>query len=575
MRVTQGFKWLSWGLILLATGPLTAWAQERVEEMDLPPHVADEVVAFFNRTSTIRFTGRSDVPAGGVIQGNVAVLRGPFTVAGEVDGDLMVVNGDLSIVGDGVVTGDVTVLGGSMLVGASAVGGQLTVYSEVLRYQRRGDRLVVETEPRGRRYRRGTGSRISVRNEGSYNRVEGLPVMVGPVVRTGGTQFMRFDALAIWRTDWGFEAEDLGYFLRAEQHFGPQGRFTIGATAHSVINAMERWGLSDAETSLSTFLFHTDYRDYFEREGFSAFLDFEHRDMGVSLRAEYRDEDHAFVPTGSPWTLGDNDDPWRPQPLVGTGNLRSLSAALTVDGRNDPDDPSDGWYLNAHATMGLQGDLAVPGYLAALPGPGGTATAPYVVDSEFRTGFLDLRRYARLGPSSDLRIRGVLAGSIDGNPLPPQYQHTLGGAGSLPGYELMSLDCGARSAEVSVLQDRGDGAVRYAAYPAYGCDRIALFQAEYRGNFSINIDLGDDEWEEDWDWYPAVDFSPSWSIFFNAGRGWSLSDSASPGYLGPDTGTFADIGAGFLFGDIGLFWAYPLQGDDRNVNFFLRIDHRF
>jgi len=400
-------------------------------------------------------------------------------------------------------------------------------------------------------------------------------VMVGPVFRTGGAQYTRFDALAIWRTNWGFESDALGYFLRAEQHFGTQGRFTIGATAHSMISPIERWGVSDAETSLSTFLFHSDYRDYFEREGYSAFLGFEDRDVGVSLRAEYRDEEHAFVPAGSPWTLKDNEDPWRPQPLVGSGNLRSLNVGLTVDDRNDPDDPSDGWYLNAYAAFGLEGDLAVPGSYAALPGPAGPATDAYTVNNEFRTGFVDLRRHARLGPASDIRVRGVLAGSLNDSPLPPQYQHALGGAGSLPGYDLMSIDCGARSREISVVQDRGSGDTRYPAYAAYGCDRIALFQAEYRGEFSVNIDLGDDDWDEDWDWYPAVDFSPSWSVFFNAGRGWSLSDPTSAGYLGPDTQTFADVGVGFLFGDIGLYWAYPLHGDDRNVNFFLRIDHRF
>ena len=570
MRWKQGLM-----LLVLAAAPQGAWAQERVEEVDLPPHVAESVAEFFNRTSTLRFTGRSEMPAGGAIQGNVAVLRGPFTVAGEIDGDLMVVNGDLSIVGDGFVTGNVTVIGGRMVTGEAAVGGQRTVYSEIVRYVRRGDRIVVDTEPRARRYRDGTRSRISVRNEGSYNRVEGMPVMVGPVVRTGGAQYTRFDALAIWRTDWGFDEEEIGWFLRAEQHFGPQGRFTIGATAHSVISPIERWGISDAETSLSTFLFHSDYRDYFEREGYSAFLGFEDRDAGVSLRAEYRDEEHMFVPAGSPWTLKDNEDPWRPQPLVGTGNLRSLKVGLTVDGRNDPEDPSDGWYLNSHAIFGLEGDLAVPSAYGALPGPAGPATAGYAVNSEFRTGFMDLRRYARLGPSSDIRVRGVLAGSFNDDPLPSQYQHALGGAGSLPGYGLMSIDCGARSRRASVLQERGGSEARYPAYAGYGCDRMALFQAEYRGDFSVDIDLGDDEWDEDWDWYPAVDFSPSWSVFFNAGRGWSLSDPASASYLGPDTQTFADVGAGILFGDIGLYWAYPLHGDDRNVNFFLRIDHRF
>ena len=36
-----------------------------------------------------------------------------------------------------------------------------------------------------------------------------------------------------------------------------------------------------------------------------------------------------------------------------------------------------------------------------------------------------------------------------------------------------------------------------------------------------------------------------------------------------------DVGLGLLFGDLGLYWAWPLNGDDQGLNFFLRIDHRF
>jgi len=199
--------------------------------------------------------------------------------------------------------------------------------------------------------------------------------------------------------------------------------------------------------------------------------------------------------------------------------------------------------------------------------------------SDFRAGFMDLRRYARLGPAADIRVRGVIAGSLDDEPLPPQFQHALGGAGSLPGYGLMSVDCGARSSVYSAMRTTDSGTRRHPAYASYGCDRVALFQAEYRGTFTVDLGLGGgnewEEWNEDWDWYPAVDFSPSWSVFFNAGRGWSLADQTSGSFFGPDTDTYADVGVGILLGDIGLYWAYPLQGADKDVNFFLRIDHRF
>jgi hypothetical protein len=191
-------------------------------------------------------------------------------------------------------------------------------------------------------------------------------------------------------------------------------------------------------------------------------------------------------------------------------------------------------------------------------------------------GTVDLRRYARLGPDADLRVRGFLAGSLDGDPLPAQYQRTLGGEGSLPGFSVMSVDCGARSQSYSVFRKLDDVDTRIPTYVAYGCDRVALFQAEYRGSFSFNLNLDpDDQWIDDWHWYPAIDFTPSWSIFFDAGRGWSLSDPGTPGYVGGDSDTLMDLGVGFFIGDVGVYWAWPLNGGDRDVNFFMRIDHRF
>jgi hypothetical protein len=192
------------------------------------------------------------------------------------------------------------------------------------------------------------------------------------------------------------------------------------------------------------------------------------------------------------------------------------------------------------------------------------------VSTAFNSGFLDLRRYARLSPDHDLALRVVAGGSLGGDPLPPRLQHTLGGEGSLPGHGLMSLDCGARSIEIGV--DRRDGEGRTTVHPRYGCSRIALFQAEYRGRLPVSLG-GGGGWEEDsWSadgWIPDLDLSPSWALFFNAGRGWSQLDGE------PDSDTMVDVGLGVLLGKLGIYWAYPLTGDDRSVNFFVRLQRRF
>lgn len=572
MRWTTGWLLMAAGL---AAAPLGA-QEGRIEEADLPRDVADEIIAYFNDPGTIRFNGRGEVPSGSRIQGNVGVLGGSFRVAGVLEGDLIVVNGDLTVTGAGRVTGDVLVVGGRATADVASIGGQLVVFHEPLVYRRRADRIEVDERSWSRRRGRGRGVHLSLRGEGNYNRVEGLPVMLGPVFRGEGSNQFRADAMAVWRSESGLRVSDeaTGYFIRAEQYLG-DGRLSVGGTAHSLVEPIERWGLRDIEASLASFLFHRDYRDYYDRRGFSAFLRWDDPEGGVRVGIGYEDEEHSFAPVGSPWTLKRNEQPWRAQPLVGEGRLRSLTTELVLDGRNDRDDPSDGWYLELRSRLGIGGNLTFPGYSAPEGEPPTTEAGPVELGSRFRAGFVDLRRHTRLGPGSDLHLRGILGGSLDGEPLPPQFQHALGGEGSLPGYRPFSIDCGARSRSFSVFRGPEDQPTRVPTYAAYGCDRMALFQAEYRGDLAFDIGFGpSDEWDPDWDWYPVIDMTPRWVAFFDAGRGWTLADS-EPGSLRSDTGTFMDVGLGLSFGDLGLYWAKPLNGDDRGVNFFLRIDHRF
>jgi hypothetical protein len=573
--------WLATLLLAVSFPAVPVAAQEpAIETVELPRGVADEVIAFFNRPATVRFQGRVEIPAGRVIQGDVAVLGGPVWVGGEIQGELVVVNGDLTVPPGGRVTGDVTVVGGEAALDPASVGGQLTVYGEALAFRRRGESIAFDERPWagwGERRRRGQ-SYFSVRNEGNYNRVEGLPVMFGPVFRSDGDDFLRAEALAVWKSATGIRLapRDWGYLARVEQHFGMGGRLSAGATAHSLVTPIEDGGFHDIEASLGTFLLHTDFRDYYQREGFSAFLRYDDTDAGVRLTAEYRDEDHEYAPESSPWTIRDNEEPWRPQPLVAEGGLRTVGGSIRVDNRNDRNDPSDGWFLEATTTVGVGGGLALPSFEPTVPGSWPTlALRP--VDTDFMAGSMDLRRYARLGPSADIRVRGFVAGSLDGNTLPSQFQRTLGGVGTLPGYPLMTVDCGARDTRYSVVRSTGDDdPAPTTAFAGYGCDRVALFQAEYRGNLSFNLDFGgNNDWDEGWGWYPTTSINPSWSIFFDAGRGWTVAEPGTPGYLGPGSKTLMDLGVGLYLGDLGIYWAWPLSGEDRDVNFFIRIDHRF
>jgi hypothetical protein len=274
-----------------------------------------------------------------------------------------------------------------------------------------------------------------------------------------------------------------------------------------------------------------------------------------------------------PWSLTKNNEPWREQPLVAQGELEFVEGSLIIDTRNNRSDPTDGWYIEARSRRGLDGDPVLPAHRTSFESQA-ALIQPMEYDPEFITGFLDIRSYNRIGPGSTLSLRGVFGGTLNDTPLPPQFQHAFGGVGSLPGFPVFAGDCGARAVVRGYDIPVEEEVVRNSVFSRYGCDQIAVFQAEVRGSMFLDWDFGwgdgDEEWD-DWDWYPRVEFSPEWAAFFNAGRGWTVDG------LG-DTDTLMDVGLGLYLGDLGIYYAFPLNEDERGKrdgNFFIRLSRRF
>ncbi len=566
---------------MLLPAPLHAQDQplaDTVRGLNLPPALEQELVALFNDPATIQFTGRTRIPPERVIAGDVAVLGGPVTIAGRVQGRVAVINGNLELSEGADISGDVTVVGGTLTgVGLAAVGGDISTYSESLHYRRRGDRIALRGDGESPAGERDGRADFLIATGQSYNRVEGLPVTFGPVIETAGSNPLRVQALAIYRTENGLtlDTDEMGYFVKAEQLLGGRREFRIGATARSVVSPIEEWHLSDLENGLATFLFRRDFRDHFERRGWSVFGQMDPAGLPVSLTAEARFEKHRSRAAGSPWTLFRNADEWRPQPLIAEGDISSVVLSGKLDTRSNPDDPAWGWLARIEVERALDTDLAAPSVIGlggALPN-----TAPGAFEN-YTAAFVDVRRYNRVSPDSRLNFRLVAGGALSDSPLPPQRQHALGGEGSLPGYTLFEFDCGARSQLVqrpAVPDDdgapgMGEGAV---FFPGYGCDRFALLQAEYRGRLRLRFDWDADPWDDDDDdddgheWSTGWSASPDWVLFVDAGRGWAVNR--------PGTQDIAvDLGLGITLGKAGIFAAVPLNGGS-GINVFARIGPRF
>ena len=541
-------------LALAALGRGAA-AQEPLVLGPLPDSAAERVLWVYNRAGTIRLQGESEIPGGTRIEGALAVLNGPLRIAGIVAGDVVVINGDAALAPGANVRGSITVTGGQVVLEPGAqVAGPVVSYREPLRFRYADDRLLYvpphleQGLSAGRDWRFGRAD-VFIGARAGYNRVEGLPVAVGPRLRVGGGNPTRLHALAIFRTAAGFglDSDRMGYDVGGERRLGGSG-LVLAAQLYSDIVSIEPWQITERENSLSTFLLHNDHRDHYQRAGGRVALRLERAELPLGGELWYRREDHTSVRPREPFTLFDESDPWRAEPRVAEGRLHAIGLDLRYDTRNEPDDPSYGWFLQGGLEQGIGGALTIPG-----ADPAGRGTA--------RTGFtearLDLRRYSRISPYALFGFRVLAAGSADGRPLPPQRQHALGGEGSLPAFGLMRFDCGAR--------DRAP-ADDQAFLPYYGCDRMALVQLEYQASFPLARRLGDRLGLGS-----SFTNSVRWVAFFDAGRAWTEPD-ARHGRGGGSVDFSADAGIGIRIAGLGAYWAIPLSGGGRPVNFFVRLN---
>jgi hypothetical protein len=625
-------------LLALATGLAAGRGAAQEVHEHLPPEAARRVVAFFNDPRTIHFGGDWRVSPQSSVDGNVAVLDGNLTVAGRIDGDVVVINGSATLADGGSIRGSLTVVGGEIRrEGDARVGGEMVAYAEHLDYLRRGGRLYAEVggrieappsadtaarvaaaEPdtvhdaerpwsedtvpgraarerdRGDDWDEGWSVRRGLnRSSGradfiiatgqSYNRVEGLPITFGPLLETGGHNPLRLRAFGIFRTEAGPELgpERWGYEARAEQFVGGRGELRVGGGVFRRIDPVEDWHLTKLENGLSTFFLHRDYRDHFEREGWTAFLTVTPHESPARVSLAFRSENERSEPAGSPFTLFNNSDPWRPQPLAAHGRLSSLVLDAAVDTRSSADDPSSGWYVSGQVEQGLSSSLRQPDWQPAAVteiAPGEPLVFPGAAYGTFTSGTIDVRRYNRIGPWSRLNLRVIAGGSLDGSPLPPQRQHALGGEGSLPGFPLFAQDCNARGTRVfradEVARRAGTAIAPSPYFLDYGCDRFALFQAEYRGDLSLHLRWNGDENDDaadDGRWPGSLrhglDTDFGWVLFADAGHGWAIGDRLN------DTDTAADVGAGVLLGRLGVYGAVPVSSHG-GFNLFIRLSPR-
>ena len=525
------------------------------------------------------------------MNGDVLALDGTLTVTGTVAGRIVAVDADVVFSTGASVGGDVLAVRGTVTGQATAnVGGSVRVYSGGLRALADVVRGGAAEEWRWlRRWRdrnRGSGSELTVTTGRTYNRVEGLPVYAGPTLRQrAGRALTTVRAFGVLRTAHGasLTSAGAGHLVTAEVRFGADRGIAVGGSSFDVVEAVEGWQLPASEVGLATLLLHRDYRDYYNRHGADLRLRLiASADADLSLA--YSDERWGSAADRDPFSILRNGRPWRPNPRMDEGRFHLATVSARVDTRNRVDDPWAGWYVLAdyESGAGRSGTSA--------PRSEVIASAPRAV-TRYGRGFVDVRRYNRLAPGAQLNVRAVLGGWLHGDELPLQRRLSVGGPGTIPGFDFRRA-----VGETDVQQCSGGPAVAPPGTPAE-CDRVVLAQAEYRGDLRLNIapfaafglapDVRGLAATPDDARRVRARIRSEWVLFFDAGRGWRVGERSGelryPRTSLPSLGTFrSDVGVGVLFGtgatgfdQFGVYVAKAVSDASEPVNVLVRVRRRF
>ena len=578
-QVSVGFI-CAWCALAIAREPLAA--QQDTSGVRLSAAAAS-AVALYNAATTRRVDGAFDVPAGAVVAGDVAVLNGPVTIAGRVEGSVVAINADVRLAPGSHIGRTLVIVGGTESGADSArVDGETLKQVEVLRYHLNGDELVAEGVPA---YDDAWWRRHHVLNDlrhgeartdffyiasHAYDRVEGWSFVVGP-------RFQRFtswgnfnlEAFGVVRTaspvKWGDQT--LGHDLKAEVQFGEPIGVAIGLRAFQVVDPTESWQMENGEVGLASVVLRRDYRDYFGRHGglgFIRFLDGKDANLTFSLSDEHWEDERQR----DPWTLFRNGETWRPNPFMDTGDMHLFTTALHVDTREHQGSPWSGWYAEAELEAG-SGRLARIGAPVNFDPSLGVLLPVAPEQVNYTRGFLDVRRYNRIAPFMSANLRLVIGGWLGGDQLPTERKFSLGGPGTLPGYGFRE---GGLSPDVL---DCSNG-VAQPGTPGQ-CDRIALAQLELRGHFFAGS-LRDDA-SDDW-WRPGFNGRMEWVVFADMGRGWLVGPqdggTSYPSGLFPPLSSYkSDIGLGIDFGGLGVYVAKAVSDGSLHPQLIVRLARRF
>ena len=315
---------------------------------------------------------RLEIAAGREVRGDVVVQRGPLIIGGHVTGNVLALNCDVVLRAERAHRRRPARVGGEVdgrEHGAHRRRRRASIVSRCV-YREDGDRIVAITTarrsddivvapPRATIATAIGAKALRVVQAGPYNRVEGLPIELGPVIQRlhAVGQHSRRRAPAIVRTgsSFGSEGSDIGHNLRGEVRFGRErgdrrrrqrvqrrrpGR-RLAADRSS--RRRSRRSSRDATTATTT-----------SATAGTAFVTL-YGARNLSLTGSYGEERWSSRVLQESVHAVQQRRSWRAESRSSTkACFTSRTLSLKFDTRTDPDDPWSGWFCSTDLEYGAR-----------------------------------------------------------------------------------------------------------------------------------------------------------------------------------------------------------------------------
>lgn len=385
----------------LVEGRTTYSSSTRVEVQEQDKDLPDAVT----------FNGDTEIGENDTIQGDLVVKNGILTIRGTVMGDVLVVNGDVRMKSTSRIKGNVRAMNGSITKDDGSIVEGYTEesnksYDSSRRKRTSRVRYSYSFKP-FMWYDRDYEDNFLFR----YNRVEGFFFGLGANKNyywDGSRSLSGYGSFG-----YGFASHKWRMQLGLDRQFATSsGLYEVGAEVHGLTDTKDEWIMKLGENNLAALFFHEDFRDYFQREGYSVHTARYTKDGDVTtmIDVRYNVDRYSSLQKNANWAVFGGHE-FRSNPAVNEGMLRSVSVAAGFNTVEKYRRRSEGWDAYTKVEMG---------------------GSEFGGDFNFTHGIVDLRRYQSLSDDDQISAR-IRAGSLEGNTI-VQRMFELGGANTMPAY---------------------------------------------------------------------------------------------------------------------------------------------